>query len=544
MEGYSRFLNAYGKAKASEPSLEVESLYLATARFRTLDPVYQEYTSVELKEPLKKNLARKQSLLDRVVSGYVETAKSGAGQYALASAFRVGEAYENFWKSMLASAIPRGLTEEETRVYRGLLKEQAGPYLEKAVGSYETTLKKAQDRGVFNEWVLKTYSRLAELDPDRYPPMLQDSLVWQESWDAKRSLIRSIDKSKPRSFSSEKASSLQASLDKILSSLRERMKTGKLDRSQILRSINLLQELIEKEPSLYEVHFNLGILYQMIGESEMARKEYGTSLQQHPRNPVAQLNLGLLELEDGNLSKAETHFKELALISPRYAGAYYLMGVCQGKRGEYTKSVASLQKAISLLPQFLDPYVELGRVQSVLGQKEEAVKNFLLVLNNPKASSRVLRMLGYRLLEAGWTEKSIEAYTRLLQGEEATYGDWNNRGVARLRTGDWKQARNDIAQASDVGSRQPEPLNNLGRIYVETGSYQEAVSSFLRALEVDPAFHPALLNAAVVYGEYLDDMEKATNYLEQYLEQGGTLQREMIRGWLAGSKKGEEEPAS
>jgi tetratricopeptide (TPR) repeat protein len=329
-----------------------------------------------------------------------------------------------------------------------------------------------------------------------------------------------------------------------LRSLREKMKTGKLDRPQILRSIKLLQELVEKEPSLYEVHFNLGILYQMIGESEKARKAYSTSLRQHPSNPVAQLNLGLLELGEGNLTKAETHFKELALISPRYAGAYYLLGVCQGKRREYTKSVVSLKKAISLLPQFLDPYVELGRVQSEIGQEEESKKNFLAVLNNPKASPRILRMLGYQLLEAGWTERSIEAYTRLLHGGEATYGDWNNRGVAHLRSGDWKQARKDIAQASEVGSKQPEPLNNLGRIYVEAGSYQEAVSSFLQALEVDPSFHPALLNAAVVYGQYLDDMDKAKDYLQQYLDQGGTRQREMIRGWLADSEKSKAEPAS
>jgi tetratricopeptide (TPR) repeat protein len=542
MEGYDRFLKAYAKAKANEPSLEVEPLYLATARFRTLDPVYQEYKSVELKEPLKKNLAKKQSLLDRVVSGYMETAKSGAGQYALASAFRVGEAYENFWKSMLASAVPRGLSEEEARVYGGLLKEQAAPYREKAVASYETTLKKARDRRVFNEWVLTTYNRLASLDPDRYPPMLQDSLVWQESWQIKRSLIRTIDKSKPRTFSSQEAASLQSALDKILGSLREKMKTGRLDRPQILRSIKLLQELVKKEPSLYEVHFNLGILYQMIGESEKARKAYTTSLRQHPKNPVAQLNLGLLELEDGNLIKAETHFKELALISPRYAGAYYLSGVCQGKRKDYKKSVASLQKAISLLPQFLDPYVELGRVQNEIGQEEEARKNFLSVLNNPKASPRILRMLGYRLLEAGWKEESLEAYTRLLHGGKATYGDWNNRGVAHSRNGDWTQARKDIAQASEVAPKQPEPLNNLGRIYVEAGSYTEAVSSFLQALEVDPSFHPALLNTAVVYGQYLDDMDKATDYLQQYLDQGGTRQREMIRGWLADSQKAKEKP--
>ncbi len=213
-------------------------------------------------------------------------------------------------------------------------------------------------------------------------------------------------------------------------------------------------------------------------------------MKQHPRNPVAHLNLGLLELEEGNLQEAERGFKELSLLSPKYAGAFYLLGVCKSRRGEYEKALDPLQKAIALLPQFLDPYVELGRVQEELGREEEAEKSFLTVLDNPKASPRVLRMLAYRLMEAGRIEESIAAYTQILHGEEPTYGDWNNRGVAYRRQGDGKRARKDIVQASELDSTRPEAFNNLGRIYVESESYDHAVSSFLKALEVDPVLPP------------------------------------------------------
>jgi Flp pilus assembly protein TadD len=318
------------------------------------------------------------------------------------------------------------------------------------------------------------------------------------------------------------------------------MKKGKLNRSQILLSTRLLHELVEKEPTLYEVYFNLGILYQIIGENEKARWAYKESLKQHPRNPMAHLNLGLLELEEGNLQEAERCFKELSLLTQKYAGAFYLLGVCKSRRGEYEKAIEPLQKAIALLPQFLDPYVEMGRVQEKLGREEDAKKSFLSVLENPKASPRVLRMLAYRLMEAGWIEESIAAYTHILHGKEPSYGDWNNRGVAYRRQGDGKRAQKDIAQASELDSNRPEAFNNLGRIYVERESYDHAVSSFLKALDVDPAFLPALLNAAVVYGEYLDDIQRATDYLRQYLENGGTMQRSMFQGWLAGSEAGEE----
>ena len=103
-----------------------------------------------------------------------------------------------------------------------------------------------------------------------------------------------------------------------------------------------------------------------------------------------------------------------------------------------------------------------------------------------------------------------------------------------------KRARKDIVQASELDSSKPEPFNNLGLIYLDGESYEHAVSSFLRALEIDPSFLPATLNATVVYGQYLDDMEQATAYLRQYVDKGGTLQREMFRRWLAGGGRDEE----
>jgi tetratricopeptide (TPR) repeat protein len=546
MQAYQRFLTIYEKERTNNPSLSVDPLHLATANFRTLDPVYQEYMNVRLDEPLKKNLERKQSLLDRVVSGYMETVKSGAGEFALASAFRVGEAYREFWQSLLDSERPRGLSQEEEGLYEEMLNEQAAPYREKALAAYETTLKRAEEKAVFNEWVLKTYSRLSSLDLNRYPPMLQDALVWEETWQPKRSLVRTVDVSETRAFSSKQAESLQAALDRILNDLQKGMNEGRLDRSQMLNSIRLLEDLLQKEPSLHEVSFNLGILYQTLGEGEKARRAYEEALQQHPRNPVAYLNLGLLELEQGNEEQAERHFRELSLLSPKYAGAYYLIGVCQGNRGEYDQAIDNLLKAVELLPQFLDPYVELGRIQHSLGREEEARKSFVSVLENPKASPRVLRRLAYRLMEAGWTEESIAAYTIVLQGKEATYGDWNNRGVAYLRHEDGKRARSDILQASELDSGRPEAFTNLGKIYVMTESYEQAAASFRQALEIHPSFLPALLNAAVVYGQHLNDIEAARNYLRQYLDGGGTMNRELFQGWLAGSEKEEQrgEPAS
>ncbi len=540
LQGYSQFLKNYKKEKARNPSLTVDALYQARAQFQILDPLFHEYAAIQLSAPLEQMLAKKQSLLDRLVSAYMKIVKSGAGEYALASAFRIGASYENYWKSLINSEIPPGLSKEEKKVYQNLLNKQAAPYVNKASKSYQVTLKKAREKSVFNHWVLKAYSNLSLIDPTHYPPLLQDALIWQENLKAKRKLIRTIDLSIPRTFSSQKATSLQESLTKILGKLHQNIQKGKLDRKLTLATIKQLKNLVKKESSLYEVYFDLGILYQMIGDLKKAQQQYELSLQLNPNNPIAQLSLALIFLKSDNAKMADKHLQTLIALLPNYAQGHYLLGVCQIKKEAYAQAVPPLQKAIALLPQFLDPYIELGKAQKKLGQDKKAHKNFNTVLSHKKASSRVLRNLGYQLLEAGWLDDGLTAYNRILKKPNALYEDWNNRGVASLRQGNPAPARKDLNKALLTDSNRPEAYNNSGLVFIEEKEYKKAIASFQKVLDLQPSFHAALLNTAVVYGQYLEDMEKSAVYMKRYLEQKGPVQREMLQKWLTEIKGRED----
>lgn len=537
VEGYKRFLAAYKKAKKRNPDVNVDPTYVARAQFLLMDPVYDSYMSIRLREPLKRSLSQKQSLLDRVVGGYMDTAKSGSGEYALAAAFRIGRAYEEFGQSLLNSEIPKGMNEEEILVYKDLLKQQAAPYMEKAEGAYQVALEKSREKGVLNPWVMKTYRHLAALDPEHYPPLLQDVVLWKESFKEKRSLIRTIDQSNRRAFSGERAANLQNDLNEVLVQLQKSMQEGNMSKDQILDTILKLQLILKKEPSLFEVHYNLGVLYQIIDEPGKAEAEYRSALKQNPRLPLAHLNLGILYLQKGNIAKAEEHFQDMTLLSPRYAGAWYLLGVSKNKQKAYDQAVAPLETSISLLPQFLDPYIELGRAKNRKGELEEARKAFQTVQSHPKVNTRLLRKLAWFLLEDGYDPEAVETYNRLVKNKGATYEDWNNLGLAYLREGKPDPAKNAFTKAMKKDPDRPEASNNLGLMYLEKGEYEKAVALFLQASRIQPSFLPALLNAAVVYGEYLENVEKATDLMKKYLTMGGTHQKDMLEKWVAGGGK-------
>jgi len=415
-------------------------------------------------------------------------------------------------------------------VYRDLLAKQADPYLDKAGKAYGVALESARDQRLFNPWVMKAYGRLSVLDPRQYPPLLQDAVVWTETWKEKRTLIRSLDLAQRRPFGRERAANLQAELEKILAALQGERRKGQTDSDHTLEIIRQFNQMLAREPSLYEVHCNLGVLYQMLGDPRNAEREYLLALGQQPLLPLAHLNLGLLYLEENRPEQAEPRFLEMTKQNPRYAGAWYLLGVARNKRQDYVQAVSPLQEAIALLPQFLDPYVELGWAQTRSGKTEEARGSYAAVLNHPKVNDRLLRKLAWCFLQGGPLAEAVHTYQRLATAK-GEYEDWNNLGVAHLRRGDRDQAGKALAKAWALDRNRPEVHNNLGRLSLEQKDYSQAAAYFLQASQLDPAFLPALLNAAVVYGQYLENTEKALELIRRYLDLGGSLNKELLGNW-------------
>ena len=84
-----------------------------------------------------------------------------------AATFRLGEVYETFSSDLLDSDRPAALQDDALEQYELLLEEQAFPFEEKAIELYKANASRAPE-GVYDEWVVKSFDRLAGLMPARY----------------------------------------------------------------------------------------------------------------------------------------------------------------------------------------------------------------------------------------------------------------------------------------------------------------------------------------------------------------------------------------
>ena len=139
----------------------------ATAALQLAEPVRKRFEVVKLTQPLADSLKLKRDLMEGVISAYTGAADYGVAEVTTAATFRLGEVYEQFSSDLMESDRPTNLEADALEQYEILLEEQAFPFEEKAIDLYKANADRAAD-GVYDEWVEKSFGRLAGLMPARY----------------------------------------------------------------------------------------------------------------------------------------------------------------------------------------------------------------------------------------------------------------------------------------------------------------------------------------------------------------------------------------
>jgi TolA-binding protein len=124
--------------------------------------------ATRLKDPLEQSLAQKRAALNAALGVYAEAAEIKIAATTTEATHKIGEALDEFFHALLASDRPGNLTAEQIEQYNFLIDEQAAPFEERAVTAYETNVRRAQELGLADPWITKSYERLADLRPARY----------------------------------------------------------------------------------------------------------------------------------------------------------------------------------------------------------------------------------------------------------------------------------------------------------------------------------------------------------------------------------------
>ena len=190
-KGYAemlRYLNKMWpswKGKKSPKGLPRCSADMAELKFRSLAGRFSKYTKLSISElnPTKKkrfdaSIAAKTKERDALIAAYKGIVEIGVAEWALASLFMIGEAYQNSIDRLLQARIPDRipgykLTEDDKASLRNQLKEMATPIEGLAIEAFQFCVDKANELGVYNKWSVKARKKLQELRPEEFTPLVE-----------------------------------------------------------------------------------------------------------------------------------------------------------------------------------------------------------------------------------------------------------------------------------------------------------------------------------------------------------------------------------
>ena len=111
-----------------------------------------------------------------------------------------------------------------------------------------------------------------------------------------------------------------------------------------------------------------------------------------------------------------------------------------------------------------------------------------------------------------------------------------NLGLALLAQQEWSAAEATFQRALKRSPKDTVALNHLGVAQRQQGKFSAALTSYQEALTIDPDYAAAHLNVAILFDIYLQDLPKAMQHYQAYLE----LQEKedkLVMGWLTDLKR-------
>ena len=154
-------------ARAGAQRTDRTRFLAAKASVRLAEPLRERFEVTKLKQPLAESMKLKRSLMEDVIEAYTDAADYGVAEVTTESTFRLAQVYESFADDVLESERPGDLDAEALEQYELLLEEQVFPIEEKAIELYQANTERTSD-GIWDEWVERSFNRLAGLLPARY----------------------------------------------------------------------------------------------------------------------------------------------------------------------------------------------------------------------------------------------------------------------------------------------------------------------------------------------------------------------------------------
>jgi tetratricopeptide (TPR) repeat protein len=131
------------------------------------EQLYEQFAAVQLRQPFETSLQEKKRLMESTLGALAQLVDYEVGDVTAAATFYMAEVYHGFSRSLIQSERPAGMQADELKEYELALEDEAFPLEDRSIEVHEKNMELMRS-GIYNVWIDRSLSKLAELAPARY----------------------------------------------------------------------------------------------------------------------------------------------------------------------------------------------------------------------------------------------------------------------------------------------------------------------------------------------------------------------------------------
>jgi tetratricopeptide (TPR) repeat protein len=252
-------------------------------------------------------------------------------------------------------------------------------------------------------------------------------------------------------------------------------------------AINTLQAVLKNNPENGVAHYQQGLAYDELGNTNRAEQEWRDAIRTRPDIVEAHRALAGVAIHRRDPSGLAQEADQIITLQPNAPDGYLLRGVAEIDRKQYATADEYIHKSIERAPGNAAAYVQLGNLRMAQSQYAEAQKAFQQGLdedpNSPDALGGVLNV--YLI------QKELD---RALATARAQVSKYPKNAVFHVMLGqllldqkkDLPSAGAEFRQAANLDKNNSRALVDLGVVLSMSGQTEQALQVYLDGSKANP----------------------------------------------------------
>lgn len=267
----------------------------------------------------------------------------------------------------------------------------------------------------------------------------------------------------------------------------------KLARGQVNEAIAVLQPLSREGLSTPEPHHFLGMAYATKGDLPQAVQELNEAIKLAPNSIESRTALGAVHLSQGSPDLAIEQLQAALRLNPRNMQATTLLGEAYLRKGDTEKGKQVFAAIVKAVPVHVYAHNRLGLIARSEKNDAEALGHFEDALKGNRNSVEALAQIVSIKVAQG---KTTEARERLIQHrDQVPNNPFVHILLGRLSasTNQFDQAESSFKRAIELNDGVLDAYTGLAEVYIRTNRLDQAVTEYKAALSKNPKLVPAIM---------------------------------------------------